>query len=102
MATLILEHPIKLSEKITITELKFKDRATGEDMLAFDTPSPNARLHKLIASLASVDEVVARKMDVVDYRKADAIIDKILFPDVKTEDSEEEASGKRGNDVTES
>lgn len=63
MKTLTLTHPLVLG-KATINELKFRDYATAEDMLAFDQRGPNQQTINLIASLTGTDETLVKKLHV--------------------------------------
>lgn len=83
MKTLTLTHPLVLG-KTTINELKFRDYATAEDMLAFDQRGPNQQTINLIASLTGTDETLVKKLHVADYRAADAIASSLI----RTEDDE--------------
>lgn len=75
-----LTHPINLG-KSTISELKFRDYATAEDLLAFDEPGPTRQTVFLIASLTGTDEALIRRLHVADFRKADAIASAMIAPE---------------------
>lgn len=77
MKTLTLTHPLVLG-KTTINELKFRDYATAEDMLAFDQRGPNQQTITLIANMTGTDEALIKKLHVSDYRAADAIASALL------------------------
>lgn len=83
MKTLTLTHPLVLG-KTTVNELKFRDYATAEDMLAFDQRGPNQQTINLIASLTGTDEALIKKLHVADYRAADTIASGLIH----TEDAE--------------
>ena len=77
MKTLKLKHPLTLG-KTEITELKFRDYATAEDMLAFDERGPNRQTIALIASLSGTDESLIKKLHVADYRAADTMASEMI------------------------
>lgn len=83
MKTLTLKHPLTIG-KTTINELKFRDYATAEDMLAFDQRGPNQQTINLIASLTGTDESLVKKLHVTDYRAADTIASSLI----RTEEDE--------------
>ncbi|NOT66359.1 MAG: phage tail assembly protein [Methylotenera sp.] len=81
MQKLTLKYPLKLSDKLEITELKFRDYATAQDLLAFDERGANKQTITLIANLTGNDEAVISKLHVADFRAADAICSKMLAED---------------------
>lgn len=80
MKTLKLKHPIPVG-KTTIEELKFREYATAEDLLAFDERGANQQTITLIANLTGTDEEVIKKLHVNDYRAADAIASELIKPE---------------------
>lgn len=90
MQKLTLKHPLKLGEKTTITELKFRDYATAEDLLAFDERGANLQTITLIASLTGNDEIVIKQLHVADFRAADAIAS-LMLKDEATEKNAQES-----------
>lgn len=100
-----LNHPITFG-KSTITELKFRDHPIASDYLSFDRRGGVAQRIALIASLTGMDEAVIGRLHGVDYRRAEAMADKMmeddetealtdeaLFPKPKT--PEQEAAEKK-------
>lgn len=101
-----LNKPIVIGS-ITITELKFRDYTTAADYLSFDRRGGVAQRIALIASLTGQDEmVIERHLTGSDYRRAEAVCEKLLaedeieamsdkevFPDKKT--PEQEATEKK-------
>lgn len=73
----ILKHPLTIGNT-TISELNFRDHATAEDMLAFDERGPNQQTIKLIANLTGTDEIIIKKLYVIDYRAADVIASDLI------------------------
>ena len=80
MKTLKLKHPIAIG-KTTLDELKFRDYATAEDLLAFDERGANQQTIKLIANLSGTDEAVIRRLHITDYRAADVIASELIKPE---------------------
>lgn len=89
MQKLTLKHPLKLGEKTEITELKFRDYATAEDLLAFDERGANRQTITLIASLTGNDETLIKRLHVADFRAADAICSKMLAEDATEKNAPE-------------
>jgi hypothetical protein len=87
MKTLKLKYPIKLGEKSTLDELKFREYVTAGDMLAFDERGAHQQTITLIANLSGSDEEIIKKLHVEDYRAADKVTSDLLKP----EDSEKNA-----------
>lgn len=77
MKTLTLTQPLVFG-KTTVNELKFRDYATAEDLLAFDKVGPNQQTITLIANMTGTDEALIKKLHVADYRAADAIASALL------------------------
>ena len=80
MKTLKLKHPIPVG-KSSIEELKFREYATAEDLLAFDERGANQQTITLIANLTGTDEAVIKKLHVTDYRAADSIASELIKPE---------------------
>lgn len=95
METLTLKHPLKISEKTTITQLKFRDYTQASDYLSFDKRGGVAQRIALIASLTGNDESVIERLRGVDYRRAEAIADKMMTAD---EDESNDESGNQGRE----
>lgn len=89
MKKLTLKHPLKLGEKITITELNFREYATAEDLLAFDERGANRQTIALIAGLTGNDESVIKRLHVADFRAADAIASDLLKDDATEKNVQE-------------
>ncbi len=89
MQKLTLKRPLKLGETLEITELKFRDYATAEDLLAFDERGANKQTIALIANLTGNDEAVIKKLSVADFRAADAICSKLLAEDATEKNAPE-------------
>lgn len=83
-----LEHPIELSSKKTITELKFKPHATAIDYVSFDTPGRNRQSILLISSLTGIDESIIEKLHRVDFFEADKRAFRIAYPELYGSDGE--------------
>lgn len=81
MQKLMLKHPLKLGEKNTITELNFRSYTTAADYLSFDMRGGVAQRIALIASLTGSDEAVIMQLRGADYRRAEAIAEKMLAED---------------------
>lgn len=105
MAKLILKHPLTFG-KSTIEELNFRDYPIASDYLSFDRRGGVAQRIALIASLTGTDEALIERLHGSDYRRAEALADKMmaddeaealadeeLFPKPKT--PEQEASEKK-------
>lgn len=88
MQTLTLKHPIVLSEKSSITQLKFRDYTTAADYLSFDKRGGVAQRIALIASLTGTDESIIERLRGSDYRKAEAIADQMMTADEKEANKE--------------
>lgn len=80
MKTLTLKHPIIVG-KTTIEELKFREYATADDLLAFDERGANRQTIVLIANLTGTDEALIRKLHVTDYHAADIIASELIKPE---------------------
>jgi hypothetical protein len=80
MKTLKLKHPIPVG-KTAIEELKFRDYATAEDLLAFDERGANQQTITLISNLTGTDEALIKKLHVSDYRAADVIASELIKPE---------------------
>lgn len=89
MQKLTLKHPIKISDKLEITELKFRDYATAEDLLAFDERGANKQTISLIANLTGNDESLIKRLHVADFRAADAICSRMLAEDATEKNAPE-------------
>lgn len=89
MKKLILKHPLKLGEKTTITELNFRDYTTAADYLSFDKRGGVAQRIALIASLTGSDESIIMQLRGADYRRAEAIADKMMAEDEDGTDTAE-------------
>lgn len=87
MKTLKLKHPVKIGEKSTLDELKFRDYVTAGDMLAFDERGANQQTITLIANLSGNDEELIKRLHVHDFRAADKFTAEML----KSEDTEKNA-----------
>ena len=81
MKKLILKHPLKLSEKLTISELNFRGYTTAADYLSFDVRGGVAQRIVLIANLTGTDETLINQLHGADYRRAEAIVEKMLSDD---------------------
>jgi len=88
MKTLKLKHPIPVG-KSSIEELKFREYATAEDLLAFDERGANQQTITLIANLTGTDEAVIKKLHVTDYRAADAIASELIKPEADEKNAPE-------------
>jgi hypothetical protein len=80
MKTLKLKHPMTFG-KTEITELKFREYATAEDLLAFDERGATRQTIVLISSLTGTDESMISKLHVSDFRAADAIASELIRPE---------------------
>lgn len=80
MITFELKYPIALGER-TLSELKFRDHTTAADYLSFDKRGGVEQRIALIASMAGTDEALILKLHGVDYRRAEAHVDKLLLDD---------------------
>lgn len=80
MAKLKLKHPLKFGEK-TVTELTFRDHPIASDYLSFDQRGGVAQRISLIASLTGTDEVMIGRLSGSDYRRAEAMADKMMAED---------------------
>lgn len=78
---LLLIHPIVVSDKVTISELNFRDHTIAADYLAFDVRGGVAQRIALIANIAGTEEAVVKRMNGVDYRRAEVVVDKLLADD---------------------
>ncbi|WP_310609823.1 phage tail assembly protein [Limnohabitans sp.] len=78
---LTLKHPIVVSDKVTVTELMLREHTIANDYLAFDARGGVAQRIALIASIASTDEAMVKLMHGVDYRRAEAYVDRLLVED---------------------
>ena len=76
-----LKHPIVVSDKVTISELNFRDHTIAADYLAFDVRGGVAQRIALIANIAGTEEAVVKRMNGIDYRRAEAVVDKLLADD---------------------
>ena len=81
MKKLTLKHPLKLSEKLTISELNFRGYTIAADYLSFDVRGGVAQRIALIASLTGTDETLINQLHGADYRRAEAIADKMMSAD---------------------
>lgn len=88
MKTLKLQHPLTFGKK-KVEELKFRDYATAEDLLAFDERGPNRQTIVLIASLTGTDESLIKQLHVADYRAADAIASELVRPEADEKNVQE-------------
>lgn len=78
---LLLKHPIVVSDKVTISELNFRDHTIAADYLAFDVRGGVAQRIALIANIAGTEEAVVKRMNGIDYRRAEVIVDKLMVDD---------------------
>ncbi len=78
---LVLKHPIVVSDKVTISELNFREHTIAADYLAFDVRGGVAQRIALIANIASSEDAVIKRMNGIDYRRAEAIVDKLMADD---------------------
>jgi len=85
MAKLSLSMPVKLGDKVEITELNFRDYSTAEDYLAFDKRGGVAQNIALIASMSGTDEALILKLAGKDYNRALKIVDAVLMQDKEEE-----------------
>lgn len=76
-----LKHPIVVSDKVTISELNFRDHTIAADYLAFDVRGGVAQRIALIANIAGTEEAVVKRMNGIDYRRAEVIVDKLMADD---------------------
>ena len=88
MKTLKLKHPLAFGKK-TVDELKFREYATAEDLLAFDETGPNRQTIALLASLTGTDESLIKQLHVVDYRAADVIASELIRPETGEKNEQE-------------
>ncbi|WP_435626982.1 phage tail assembly protein [Candidatus Ferrigenium straubiae] len=108
MAKLKLKHPLTFG-KTTVEELTFRDYPIASDYLSFDRRGGVAQRIALIASLTGTDEQVVEHLHGSDYRRAEAMADKMmaddeaealtdeeLFPKPKT--PEQEAAEKKSQE----
>lgn len=91
MKILPLKHPIIVG-KTTIEELKFRDYATADDLLAFDERGANRQTIVLIANLTGTDEAVIGKLHVTDYHAADIIASALIKPEADEKNVPESSS----------
>lgn len=77
-----LNHPIQLTEKKSITELKFKPHATAVDYVSFDTPGKNRQSILLISSLTGTHESIIEKLHREDFFEADKRAFRIAYPEL--------------------
>ncbi len=89
---LILKHPIVVSDKVTITELTLRDHTLANDYLCFDVRGGVAQRIALIASVAGTDEAVIKRLHGADYRRAEAIVDKLLLEDEQASSADDSAA----------
>lgn len=89
---LVLKHPIVVSDKVTISELNFRDHTIAADYLAFDVRGGVAQRIALIANIAGTEEAVVKRMNGIDYRRAEVIVDKLMTDDeAQSADSDADA-----------
>lgn len=88
MKVLKLKHPITVG-KVVIEELKFRDYATAEDLLAFDERGPNRQTIILLANLTGNDEELIKKLHVTDFRAADVIASELIKPEADGKNAQE-------------
>jgi hypothetical protein len=87
-----LKHPIVVSDKVTISELNFRDHTIAADYLAFDVRGGAAQRIALIANIAGTEEAVVKRMNGIDYRRAEMIVDKLMADDeAQSADSDADA-----------
>lgn len=87
-----LKYPIVVSDKVTISELNFRDHTIAADYLAFDVRGGVAQRIALIANIAGTEEAVVKRMNGIDYRRAEAVVDKLMADDeVQAVDSDADA-----------
>ena len=86
--TLKLKHPLAFG-KITFDELKFREHATANDLLAFDERGPNRQTIVLIASLTGNDEELIGRLHVEDYKAADLIASELIKPESDEKNADE-------------
>jgi hypothetical protein len=87
-----LKHPIVVSDKVTISELNFRDHTIAADYLAFDVRGGVAQRIALIANIAGTEEAVVKRMNGIDYRRAEMIVDKLMADDeAQSADSDADA-----------
>lgn len=87
-----LKHPIVVSDKTTITELNLRDHTLASDYLCFDIRGGVAQRIALIASVAGSDEAVVKRLHGVDYRRAEALVDKLLLEDEQAASADDESA----------
>lgn len=75
-----LKHPLTVG-KTTIEELTFRDHLVAADYLSFDKRGGVAQRIALIASLAGTDEAVIERLRGADYRRAEALADRLMADD---------------------
>lgn len=88
MKTLKLIHPIAVGQA-TIEELKFREYATAEDLLAFDERGVNQQTITLISNLTGNDAEIIKKLHVTDYRAADVIASELVRGDATEKNASE-------------
>lgn len=88
-----LHHPLTIG-KLTIDKLTFRDHTTAADYLSFDQRGAVAQTQALIASMAGVDIELVQRLHGIDYRRAQAIVDKMIDADDKAFAKETEAEKK--------
>ena len=87
-----LKYPIVVSDKVTIHELNFRDHTIAADYLAFDVRGGVAQRIALIANIAGTEEAVVKRMNGIDYRRAEVIVDKLMADDeAQSADSDADA-----------
>ena len=89
MEKLTLKKPLKQGEKIILSYLKFRDHTIAADYLSFDKRGGVAQRIALIASLTGSDESIIMQLHGIDYRRAEAIADKMLAEDEDGTDTAE-------------
>lgn len=75
-----LRYPLHIG-KIELTELNLRDHTIAADYLAFDQRGGVAQRIALIASVAGTDEEVIKRLRGVDYRRAEAEVDRLMKED---------------------
>lgn len=80
MAKLKLFHPLTAG-KLTIDELSFRDHLTAADYLSFDQRGGVAQRIAMIASLTGTDKAVIEMLHGADYRRAEAMSEKMMADD---------------------
>ncbi len=89
MKTLKLKHPVTIGENKRLDELKFRDYATANDLLAFDERGAQRQTIVLIANLTGTDEALIGKLHVADFREADKVASSLIADEATGKNAQE-------------